>query len=146
MDAETIRALVTYDPITGIFTWNSDRRRVKTGDVAGCLHEGWRVIKIKGKVYRAGRLAFLYMTGEWPKGEADHENRCRSDDRWSNLRDLTKHQNQMNKSGRGVYRRGKRWVAKIGYSRKFIHLGTFGTESEALAARAEAKSIYHKVA
>jgi len=37
----------------------------------------------------AHRLAFLLMTGDWPRGEVDHLNGCRNDNRWCNLEDVS---------------------------------------------------------
>lgn len=48
--------------------------------------EGYRVINIDGTEYFAHDLAFLYMTGDFPKGEVEHINRKRDDDRWCNLK------------------------------------------------------------
>ena len=42
--------------------------KIKIGDIAGCLNpKGYLKIKINYNQYFAHRLAFLYMTGEWPK-------------------------------------------------------------------------------
>jgi hypothetical protein len=40
------------------------------------------VIWVDGKIYRATRLAWLYMTGKWPKLEIGYINRKTSDTRW----------------------------------------------------------------
>jgi hypothetical protein len=67
--------------------------------VAGCLqHNGYRHIGVLGKVYSAHRLAFLYMTGKFPLDEVDHKNHERSDNRWSNLREVTRLENSRNRS------------------------------------------------
>jgi HNH endonuclease len=51
-------------------------------------------------MYRAGRLAWLYMTGEWPKNQIDHINRDKADNRFCNLRDVTQTENMRNKAPR----------------------------------------------
>jgi hypothetical protein len=45
------------------------------------------VIDIKGKPYLAEHLAWLYVTGEWPKHAIDHVNGDTLDNRWENLRE-----------------------------------------------------------
>ncbi|WP_428999737.1 HNH endonuclease signature motif containing protein [Stenotrophomonas maltophilia] len=50
-------------------------------------------------MYRQHRLAWLYMTGQWPSGEIDHINHDRSDNRWHNLRDVSHQANQQNRAG-----------------------------------------------
>ena len=53
----------------------------------GCINsEGYRIINIDGIEYYAHDLAFLYMTGEVPKGEVEHINGIKDDDSWKNLR------------------------------------------------------------
>lgn len=39
--------------------------------------------------YLLHRLAYLYMTGNWPLGEIHHVNHNPSDNRWANLADVT---------------------------------------------------------
>ena len=76
-----------YDPETGIFTSRRNGRKL------------WRVearngyvrvrINIGKKIVYAHRLAWLYMTGEWPDFEIDHSDRDGGNNRWENLRDGT---------------------------------------------------------
>lgn len=37
------------------------------------------------------------MTGSWPDGEIDHRDNDQSNNRWNNLREATRHQNNRNK-------------------------------------------------
>lgn len=84
-----------YDPRTGIFTWH------RTGQRAGSYKDGYRRIKVLGKRYRAGRLAWFYCFGEWPAQQIDHIDRVKDNDRLSNLREATPVENCANK---GPYR------------------------------------------
>ncbi len=52
----------------------------------------------KYKRYKMHRLAFLYMTGEWPEKDIDHINGDTSDNRWCNLRDVAHQENLGNRS------------------------------------------------
>lgn len=87
-----------YDPDTGNFKWkNPTNIRIKPGDLAGNPHwKGYLVIGLHQKLYSAHRLAWFYMTGEWPNYEVDHINGIRDDNRWLNLRLATKNQNHYN--------------------------------------------------
>lgn len=70
--------------------------------------------------------------------EVDHINRDKLDNRRSNLRLVTHHENCLNRTrGVGVSFRPdrKRWRARIKFEGKEIHLGHFVTRLEALEAR-----------
>lgn len=55
---------------------------VKVDQIAGSKDkDGYIVITIHRKLYKAGRLAWFYVHGRWPAGEIDHKNRIRSDNR-----------------------------------------------------------------
>ncbi len=80
-----------------------------------------------------------------PKGMmCDHRNHNGLDNRKSNLRLCTSAQNQYNKRPKkgctsrykGVFLRSdcKRWRAKIGFNRKWIHIGDFDNQMEAAMA------------
>ena len=105
--------VLSYDKSTGIFTWIAAPHFAKNylvGQQAGTVNQfGYRVIRLDGHVIAAGRLAWFYVTGEWPKGQVDHEDRDRDNNRWKNLRDLTASQNQHNRGFTGVgWLNGKR--------------------------------------
>lgn len=135
---ERLRELLHYDPETGIFT------RLKTlgaggiGKPAGCPNNaGYLRIMIDGESYLAHRLAWFYMTGAWPIEEIDHQNSTPLDNRWLNLREASRRDNNVNrriakrKLPKGVYAHGARFVAKISHEHKPIHLGVFDTAKAA---------------
>lgn len=132
-----------YDPETGAFTRLKARRKYEVGKPAGSrLPDGRLEISIRSRRYYANRLAWLYMTGEWPAGEVDHRDRDTRNDRWDNLREATHQQNIFNMTAvstnstghRGVYKRRSRFVAKIVISKRQCYLGTFDTAEEASEA------------
>ena len=91
MNQESLKSVLSYDPETGEFTWRvSPSRNVKAGMKAGSFNsQGYRQIQVMGRVYKAHRLAFLYMTGLFPEFTGSHKNGVPSDNRWDNLRDET---------------------------------------------------------
>jgi hypothetical protein len=98
-----LKELLHYEPETGVFTWRVNKGPFLAGDVpgraAGETKSGRMVyprVGIDGKRYIASRLAWLYMTGEWPSGVIDHINRNPLDTRFSNLRDVTQSMNCFN--------------------------------------------------
>ena len=147
--------ILSYNPDNGKFTWAAPRPKVRVGQEAGWKCKKGRIwIEINGKQYAASRLAFFYMTKEWPKGQIDHKNCIRDDNRWNNLRDCTQGQNQANRPARknkivmskGVTikkRLPKPYVAQISKDGKVHHLGCFSTEQEAYEAYCLAAKKLH---
>ncbi|MCC0067103.1 MAG: HNH endonuclease [Rhodovulum sp.] len=132
-----------YDPETGVFRWRVNRQWVKAGAAAGTKHNrGYWAITVDGRSYGAHRLAFLYMIGEWPKGQIDHCDRDRRNNRWGNLRPASHSQNCSNRSVfassgtgiKGVRRRGNKFCAQIRRNGQTEYLGTFVTAAEAAVA------------
>lgn len=158
LTAKRARTLLHYDPETGIFTWRVRRGgTANVGAVAGYTNDkGYRIIAI-GSLYRASRLAWLYMTGRWPEHEVDHVNGLKSDNRWCNLRNATHAQNSHNRKihknntsrlkGVCASKIGPRvktpWGAKITVNGRNIYLGRFKTPEEAHAAYVEAAQRLH---
>lgn len=152
--AEQVRKLLHYNPETGEFRWLMRRRGVKSGSVTGYLRkDGYWRIQIYRHRYMANRLAWLYMTGEWPAEEIDHINGVPGDDRWENLREASHSQNMHNSrrprhntSGvKGVswFARDAKWKACIQVNKRRIHLGYFTDLGAARAAYAAAAAKYH---
>jgi hypothetical protein len=143
---ELLKEYVSYDECTGIFTlkkkWQlKTSRGVKAvGTVLGYRDgRGHIHFSVLGKKYKAHRLAWLYVYGEWPKDQVDHINGIKSDNRIINLRVVNNSQNQCNRrvitsiSGyKGVYphRKTGKWMAQFNK----IHLGVFTTPEEAALA------------
>lgn len=154
MTYDQVHALLDYDPTTGVFRWRVrvNRSSANAGDIAGCVDaDGYRIITIKGRSYKAHRLAWLYVHGEWPSGHLDHKDNYPGNDWIDNLRPATRSQNGANKgppsnntSGyKGVSwnTRSQKWVAKIFVRGRLHYLGLFTTAEEGHVAysRAAAK-------
>jgi hypothetical protein len=102
-DQSDLRRILAYDPDTGDFRWRlrSDRDHSwnmrHVGGLAGStLPIGYRYVNIRKKLLLAHRLAWLWMTGQWPVDQIDHINGDRVDNRWCNLRLATQKQNSAN--------------------------------------------------
>jgi hypothetical protein len=156
LTAQRLRELLSYDPETGVFTRLVARGNSAAGSIAGTLGKAYGYIEIiiDRENYRANRLAWFYMTGEWPQGQVDHINGIRSDDRWMNLRDvpkLTNSHNEVNRrvnntSGfRGCHQNPSngRWIAQISVNRETVYLGSFDSGAEAEAVYLAAKRQHH---
>ncbi len=129
--------------------------RVKPGSYSLCKDkDGYIVVGINKKNYRAHRLVWLYVHGELPKCDIDHINRIKDDNRPENLRLVNKSQNRQNinmqknnKSGlKGVWlhKQNKSWCASISINKKNKHIGCFETKEEAAAAYIAAAKILHE--
>ena len=151
-----LKELLHYDPETGIFT----RRvacsfRAPVGAVAGWVTgHGYRSVSIDYKPHLMHRLAFLYMTGEWPPEDVDHINGNRTDNRWANLRHASRSENNQNIAGPKSHNRSTgllgAWPSRNGgfFSRirvngKITKLGHFPTPEAAHAAYLKAKDELH---
>jgi len=145
-----LKELFHYDPESGVFTRLKTMGGQLPGSIAGSINsEGYRLISIKGKSYKAARLAHLYMEGSMPE-EADHKNRVRHDDRWENLRQADHGQNGANKkiqrnntSGiKCVYwdKRQKLWAVQVKFGNKRRLIGRFDDIELAELIAAEARN------
>lgn len=94
---------LSYDRDTGVFRWKvPSSRRVRVGEEAGTISDGYIVISLDGKMYKAHRLVWLIEYNCWPTNEIDHyPDRTRSNNRITNLRDVTGLVNIGNKAGLG---------------------------------------------
>ncbi len=137
-----LKEYLNYDPETGNFTWVSSTpksRRAVVGSAAGSFDGQYQQIRLLGKKYRAHVLAWLYMTGVFSSADIDHINRNKLDNSWRNLREVSRSQNNLNRSGiRGVLRsKSGRWSARLKHKGKQLYLGTFDTKEQAYAAYQE---------
>lgn len=137
MNYETASSLLAYDPFSGALFWRNDMSNAVKGiTVAGCINiTGYRHVIVKGKCYKSHRLAWLLYYGEWPKGQIDHLNGERDDNRISNLRDCSPKENQRN---RPCHREGTLWGTTKIHGGKFyqarvhgVYLGNFKTQEQA---------------
>ena len=147
MTQDEIKKILHYNPDTGIFT------RIKSGKIIGTINKGgYCVASIDYKQYKLHRLAFLYVYGYMPK-LIDHINGIPHDNRISNLREVTRCQNAMNrkihtnnKTGiKGVYwnKSCKKWLAQIQIGNFRKYLGLFDDLELAELVANEARLKYY---
>ncbi len=165
MTADYVRSILDYNHETGEFIWI--RRfeickcvviwnRKHADKIAGSIkRNGYREISIDHHSYLSHRLAWLYMTGEWPPHEIDHINVKKLDNRFINLREATRKQNTYNRiirkgnntGFRGVRFRSdvkkKQFATCIGINGKTINLGYYKTAEEAHEVYKKAVKKYH---
>lgn len=154
---DQLHQLLEYDAESGSFRWKvrsrdfftSDRicnswNSTYSGKVAGCLDgKGYIKITLFDQGYRAHRVAWALYYNEWPPAdmEIDHIDADPLNNRISNLRLVTRSQNECNKrkrrntksSFKGVSwnsQKGK-WMATAAINGKVRHVGFFATEIEA---------------
>ena len=99
LSQQELQENLKYDPDTGYFYWIKHKQGRPSSDTpAGyTTHQGYRTIRLNGYVYLAHRLAFLYMTGEWPPEYVYHIDGDPHNNKWENLRLVTSQQNAWNK-------------------------------------------------
>ena len=169
LSPEELKSIIEYNPETGEMTWRirepssfscgkqsaEHNCAIWNGRIAGTPalsfvnNNGYLSGSACGRSYKAHRVAWAIYYGEWPKGDIDHVNRVRTDNRISNLRSATRSENlrntgilDRNTSGvTGVSWAAERgqWNAKIGHRRKQINLGYFAQKKDAVQARLDAE-------
>ena len=152
---ERLQEVLRYEPETGHFYWKvRPSNRTDMGKRAGYVGTwGYHIISVDAVKYRANRLAWLYMTGEWPKDQVDHINCDRGDDRWENLRAATLRQNRFNCLPRKDSRTGvvgvsenkafSTFTAYIKIKGRKKNLGTYASIEEAAQARKNFAQAIH---
>lgn len=166
LTAQHLRAVLEYFPATGSFKWRRREgaewaawNKAHAGLEAGGLNDaGYVIIRIAGRLHRAHRLAYLYVTGKWPDGPVDHISGVRNANMWSNLRIVDRFENGQNLSLRGTkknssghlgihfHKTRKKYTAKIVAYGKAHHLGSFDDRDAAIAAYLDAKRTHHPAA
>lgn len=152
MRPEEIRDAFSYDASTGILRWRTGRL---SGRIAGTIREdGYVIIKFMRRKFYGHRIAWLVYYGDWPSLDIDHINGNRSDNRISNIREVSVAQNHWNSKKyknnttgfRGVYLHNSgKWCAEIWWHGHKKYLGLFATKEEASTAHEKARgNLYGK--
>ena len=168
--AEALKDILEYTPQTGALRWKRREEKYFTGGSVRSPRQranGWNAkwatqlafTSVNASGYLSGavlgipavahRVAWALHYGEWPKGEIDHINGIKTDNRIENLRDVPHKENLHNTPRRstnkscvtGVFwtARSKKWRAYICVNSRLKHIGYFDNFNDAVAARKEAE-------
>lgn len=152
-----IMEVLEYSPETGMLRWKvlynpAQKKGWFPGNLHGNAGQKHRQVTVFKKKFKVHRLAWLLMTGEYPKGEIDHEDQDKDNNRFKNLRDVTRTQNsrnhrrqKRNKSGMtGVHfdKARRKWTVQIRINYKQINLGRFENIEDAIEVRKRANVQY----
>ncbi|QIG68228.1 HNH endonuclease protein [Rhizobium phage RHph_Y1_10] len=162
---EAILAVFDYDAENGLLFWKersddafSDSRYARTwntrlaGKRAGHIAKsGYAKVKINDSVFAVHRLIWTIETGEIADC-IDHINGNRSDNRFINLRNVSKEENSKNAalsrrntsgcSGVSFQSTLGLWEAYIWSNGKPVYLGRFSEKEKAIEARKQAEPLY----
>lgn len=162
IDKDRMLELFNYNPDTGILSVKSIRkgdRRSEIGSEAGFESSvknsklKYRRTEIRSTSYKVHRIIYVMMTGEQPEN-IDHIDGNGLNNRWDNLRSVTRSENMRNckqrtdntsgVKGVSYYKQTKRWLAKITNDEgKRMNLGYFKVKQDAINARMEAEKKYN---
>ena len=168
-----LRQLLRYEPETGKLFWKeraahwfkeSDTVSIETRcRIWNTRYAGNRAFTRsgdngyhRGQVFKkdtyAHRVAWTIHHGAWPENDIDHINGVRTDNRISNLRDVTRSVNLQNQrvnarstsgfTGVSWCKRRSIWRSRIFVGGKEVTLGTFAKIEDAVMARAQADKKY----
>lgn len=145
-----------YCTASGVFRWRRGTRGRKVTDRVGSHDKrGYLEITIQGRKYKAHRLAWLYVNGEWPELGIDHKDGDPANNAMNNLRVVTQAVNVQNRrnagkaSTSGVLGAGwcaitRKYKARIQVGGKSVWLGRFDTVDAAHQAYVAAKRRVHE--
>lgn len=152
---EELKAVLDYNPLTGLFAWKIAPQGRIVGQVAGSKTErGYYRLCVDGVRYKAHRVAIAFVEGKWPTELVDHKDRNNGDNRYSEIRHANSCQNQANATirkdntsgykGVSFHKKTKKWSARITVNKMRIQLGLFNTPEEAHAAYITVANKRHK--
>lgn len=175
LSIEFIRECLEYDNLTGEFTW---KERPRSHFKADWSHRNWNLrwsgtvagwkdkctwdktqyyckVSVNGENYKAHRLAWLFITGDWPEGPIDHINGDTMNNKEINLREATNWDNATNQKRRKDNKSGVtgvgwqkalcKWYANGRINNHLQHIGFYEDIFEAICARKswEIKNGFH---
>lgn len=146
MSQKQVKEIYSYNPDTGIF--------LRKGSDVGVIESWNKYLKsyYKGKYYSVHRLIWIYMTGNTPASDIDHIDHDRQNNKWENLRLVSRKQNMQNAIKSKVNTSGftgvtwckqqGQWQAQIMIDGKNKKIGRYNSKIDAVAARIRANKFY----
>lgn len=153
---EVLNKFFEYCPGTGQLKNKIDRGASRKGQVVGRPDKkGYLRINFLGSSIPAHRAAWTIFYGSIPRGQIDHKNLNKSDNKIENLRIASNSQNAMNRkigasntSGyKGVYwnKWSKRWIAVVRKNGVYVFRKGFSClEDAAKAAEIARRAAHHQ--
>lgn len=137
---DRLKEFYTYNPETGIV------RRIGSYRVGALGRHGYLTLTIDGKSYLLHRLIWFYMTGLWPS-EIDHIDQNKLNNRWVNLREVTRSENSLNHplrtdntsgvAGVTFHSETGKWRARVAGK----SLGLFASKTEAATVASDFRQL-----
>ncbi|NQY60806.1 HNH endonuclease [Cognatishimia sp.] len=158
---EELKRFFEYDPIKGQLFWKPRGDKSFDAQYGGkpaftCASNGYLEGALLGEKMKAHRVIWAINHGYWPTTEIDHINHVRSDNRISNLREVSHRENSINRgfnksntsghSGICWCKTQSKWKVQLTVFGKKKTVGRFQDLPEAISARnaAYAMAGYHK--
>jgi hypothetical protein len=158
LTADFAHACFLFEEETGQLYWkhrpawcfSSESERIQNatnsryaGKIAGTLgNMGYINVRVRGRSFLAHRIIWLLKTGELPE-EIDHINHVKSDNRWNNLRNVSRKENTRNvcmrtdnvsgQHGRSWDTSRNKWLVQAAVAGHKYFLGRFNLGEEPLA-------------
>ena len=154
-DYERFNENLRYEPETGFLYWKVGGKGKRKGKRAGNTngHHGYKTINLDKKRYYVHRVAWLLYTKSWPSFDIDHIDHITHNNKIENLREVSKSDNQRNKTigknnisgtiGVSFCKISQKWRATIFVDGSHISLGYFQNAEDAKAARKTAEQIHN---
>ena len=168
---ELLRNILRYEPTTGKLYWlprplamfNSNKQtashnmNIWNGMLANkeaftADSMGYRIGRIHNTPYKAHRVIWAIVYGQWPICDIDHINGIRNDNRIDNLREVVRSENMRNQRIRSDNTSGivgvswsnvsGKWMSQIKTADRNVYLGVYENKKDAIKARKEAEIKY----
>lgn len=142
-----LKDILKYEPSSGNFYWRNPAYESRRGVLIKPQPKGRGInVKLGGKSYRTHRLAWLYMTGDFPEYGIRHKDNDRMNNAWDNLEAET---SDLRGKG-GAINRKKSRIAGVNWDKESnewqvtitLKVGTSPDFTEAVKARWDAEKEY----